>query len=123
MPPQPEPQPPAEEKVRKVAAIERVTADKVERHLTLNETTNEGEGNQWDYVTRRVTFDRDTDEQISNDLVAGMSMRKLKRRLDKPRRLKIIFYLDEESDGSSGGAGDISPGRTPTSARSESESP
>ena len=94
------PEPPVAKKVLKVSTAHRETADMVTRHLTLNETLNEGEGDLWQYVRRRVTIDRDTGEHISDDQMVGMSEKKLRRKLDNPRRLKMVFYLDGESDGS-----------------------
>ena len=53
---------------------------------------------RWQHVIRRITSDRDTGEVIADDDVRQMTDAELYAPLDRPRRLRVLFYLDERQE-------------------------
>ena len=50
---------------------------------------------RWKYVHRRVTYDRDTGELLSDESVEGLTNAQLFRKLDQLRRLRVEFYFSD----------------------------
>ena len=70
-------------------AKNRETDFRMVRFVTVLKSDRGG----WKYVYRRLTYDRDTGELLSDESVEGLTNAQLYRELDQPRRLRVEFHL------------------------------
>ena len=75
-----------------VVCLTRETDDVVKRFIIVTRRDQE----RWKHVHRRVTYDRDTQELLADECVQNLKRSQLYRGLDKPRRLRVEFYLQGE---------------------------